>query len=195
MTPNRYTQGNAVESDIIPMFVRMGITAYNRKPHEYKTKINKSENFTPVGKYGINWNFENDILEDYPNGVISQGNNYYKGIYYKKDENVPRNKLNNTEFIIKTRKFNIRLESKWQQSAGSVAEKFPYIYHNFINDRYPEPICILLYGGTDEKFLKGAKWIKDEYSKWNEFARSKDFNKKLMIFNMDELRAWVNDNL
>ena len=62
MTTNRYTQGNAVESDIIPMFVRMGLKAYNRKPHDYKTKIIKSDNFTPVEKYGMNWNFKDDIL-------------------------------------------------------------------------------------------------------------------------------------
>ena len=56
-------------------------------------------------------------------------------------------------------------------------------------------MCILLYGGTAKNFLKGAKWIKDEYRKWDEFERPDEFDSILKIFNMDELRAWVNDNL
>ena len=64
--------------------------------------------------------------------------------------------------------------------------------------RYPEPLTILVYGGIDEKFLKGAEWLKNNSRFVNRQMDNPNLErqgKKLMVFNLDELRAWVNNNM
>jgi hypothetical protein len=41
---------------------------------------------------------------------------------------------------------HVRIECKWQQSAGSVDEKLPYLYLNAI-ESMPEDHVIIVYGG------------------------------------------------
>jgi hypothetical protein len=52
----------------------------------------------------------------------------------------------NTEFLLKSEKYNceIRIECKWQQSSGSVDEKFPYLYLNCIEAMPEKHIVIVL---------------------------------------------------
>jgi hypothetical protein len=45
---------------------------------------------------------------------------------------------------------NLIIESKWQQSRGSVDEKFPFLVAN-IRDRYPHATIIVLDGGGYKK--------------------------------------------
>jgi site-specific DNA-adenine methylase len=71
------------------------------------------------------------------------------------------------------------IESKWQQSAGSVDEKYPYLILN-INTRYPYQTVIVLdgagYKGNAEKWL-----------------RSQVGNNVRAVYNMRQFATWVNN--
>lgn len=55
--------------------------------------------------------------------------------------------------------FDIRIECKWQQSAGSVDEKLPYLYLNTI-EAMPEKHIVIIIDG--DGFKEGAKkWLRD----------------------------------
>jgi len=70
------------------------------------------------------------------------------------------------------------IESKWQQSGGSVDEKFPYLVLN-IRDQYPCATVVLLDGGG---YKKGAeKWLRDQ-----------EDEKLTHIFNMVQFQKWAN---
>ncbi len=72
------------------------------------------------------------------------------------------------------------IESKWQQSGGSVDEKFPYMVHN-IREKYPCSTIILLAGGG---YKKGAE----------EWLRAQEDDKLFHVFNMEEFMRWANSN-
>lgn len=73
---------------------------------------------------------------------------------------------------------NLVIEAKWQQSKGSVDEKYPYNVLN-IQTRYPYPAIIVL-GGSGYK--GGAeKWL-----------RSKVGENLLFVFSMEQFTAWAN---
>lgn len=75
---------------------------------------------------------------------------------------------------------NLVIESKWQQSSGSVDEKFPYLILN-INMQYKCPTIVVLAGGG---YKKGAeRWLR---------SQSGNLNLK-HVFNMTEFAAWVNN--
>lgn len=70
------------------------------------------------------------------------------------------------------------IESKWQQSKGSVDEKFPYLERN-IKEKYPCNTIIILDGGG---YKSGAdKWL-----------RSKINNNLIGVFTMVEFQTYVN---
>ncbi len=70
------------------------------------------------------------------------------------------------------------IESKWQQTGGSVDEKFPYVIMN-INHKYPHETILLLDGGG---YKKGAeKWLKSQVG-----GRLKH------VFNMAQFQKWGN---
>ncbi len=72
----------------------------------------------------------------------------------------------------------LAIESKWQQSAGSVDEKFPFLVLN-IRERYPCGTIIVLDGGG---YKKGAeRWLRQQ----------KD-TKLIHVFNMMEFQKWSN---
>lgn len=97
----------------------------------------------------------------------------------------------NTEFLTLSEKYNfaIRIECKWQQSAGSVDEKLPYLYLNCIESMPENEIIIVIDGGG---FKKGAiDWLKSS-------ARDKKYttiNKKIKVFSLSEFIAWTNKTL
>lgn len=70
------------------------------------------------------------------------------------------------------------IESKWQESGGSVDEKFPFLVLN-IREQYPCATVIVLDGGG---YKKGAeKWLR------------KQVDAKLThVFNMMEFQKWSN---
>ena len=73
---------------------------------------------------------------------------------------------------------NLVIEAKWQQSKGSVDEKYPYNVLN-INNCYPYPTIIVL-GGSDYK--GGAeKWLRCQVN-----------DKLLAVLNMEQFAAWAN---
>src|SRR4051794_24644691 len=75
----------------------------------------------------------------------------------------------------------LAIEVKWQQSTGSVDEKFPYLVHN-IKECYPCPALVIADGGGQRS---GAlHWMRDQVGA------------NLMgVFSLAEFMAWANRNL
>ncbi len=70
------------------------------------------------------------------------------------------------------------IETKWQQSGGSVDEKYPFLIIN-IKTKYPHKTILLLDGGG---YKQGAeKWI-----------RSQVRDNFLAVYSMSEFQKWVN---
>lgn len=67
----------------------------------------------------------------------------------------------NTEFLLKPKRFNceIRIECKWQQSNGSVDEKFPYLYLNCI-EAMPEKGIVIIVDGDGAK-AGAITWLQE----------------------------------
>lgn len=107
----------------------------------------------------------------------------YKSIY---------NHDGNTEFLLKSEKYKleIRIECKWQQSSGSVDEKFPYLYLNCI-ESMPEAEIILIVDG--EGFRKGAvEWLKDA-ARSKRYTTDKSRLKDIKVFNLSDFLKWTNE--
>ena len=77
----------------------------------------------------------------------------------------------------------LAIEAKWQQSGGSVDEKYPYLVAN-IQEKYPCPAWIVL----DGKGYKPAaeKWLKRQVSKDKGLLRR--------VVNMSEFQKAVNND-
>ncbi len=72
------------------------------------------------------------------------------------------------------------IEAKWQQSGGSVDEKYPYLILN-IQMQYSCPTVLVLDGGG---YKQGAeRWIRNQAGHGN----------FLSVFNMPEFARWVNN--
>jgi hypothetical protein len=75
------------------------------------------------------------------------------------------------------------IECKWQESTGSVDEKFPYLNMN-IQLHYPAPTIVVI-GGVGMR--EGASnWLK---------ARVNDNRNLAAVFSLDRFIAWANKNL
>ncbi len=75
----------------------------------------------------------------------------------------------------------LAIEVKWQQSTGSVDEKFPYLVHN-IKECYPCPALVIADGGGQRP---GAlQWLRDQAG-----------DNLLAVFSLSEFLAWANRNL
>jgi hypothetical protein len=73
---------------------------------------------------------------------------------------------------------NLIIESKWQQSRGSVDEKFPFLVAN-IRERYPHATIIILDGGGYKK--QADLWLRAQID-----------GKLFHVFNMQEFQKWSN---
>jgi hypothetical protein len=94
-----------------------------------------------------------------------------------------------TEFLLISKKYNlrIRIECKWQQSTGSVDEKFPYLYLSAV-EAMPENTIFLLIDG--DGFKAGAlPWLKDAIKK----QKYRKFDKEIRILNLKEFLTWAGD--
>lgn len=96
-----------------------------------------------------------------------------------------------TEFLLKSKKYNLetRIECKWQQVAGSVDEKLPYLYLNAI-EKMPENNIIIIIDGDGWK-LGSKEWLKRVVLERK--YTSKENNKKdIMVMNLQEFLTWSN---
>lgn len=109
--------------------------------------------------------------------------------------NVPYTTIYNhpghTEFLVKSEKYKleIRIECKWQQSAGSVDEKLPYLYLNCI-ESMPEKYIVIVIDG--DGFKKGSKvWLR-EAVKEKKYTSPVNRDKSIEVFNLKEFITWAN---
>lgn len=95
-----------------------------------------------------------------------------------------------TEFVIvdKTTKRRIRVESKYQAAAGSVDEKYPYMFLNAVY-QYPENEVIFIVDGDGYK--PGARqWLQDSIdSNWLDY---KGRGKSIRLMKISEFINWFN---
>jgi hypothetical protein len=97
----------------------------------------------------------------------------------------------NTEFLLISKKYNlrIRIECKWQQTAGSVDEKLPYLYLNTIEAMPEKDVMILIDG---EGFKAGAKtWLRKAV-KDKLYTTDKNKDTNIMVFSLAEFFTWAN---
>jgi hypothetical protein len=95
-----------------------------------------------------------------------------------------------TEFLIKSVKYDmeVRIECKWQQSSGSVDEKFPYLYLNCIEAMPEKNIIIIVEGGG---YKQGAlQWLKDAVAHRKYLGTN--LEKNIMVMSLPEFIAWAN---
>lgn len=96
----------------------------------------------------------------------------------------------NTEFLLLSERYKleVRIECKWQQSAGSVDEKFPYLYLNCV-EKMPEKEIIIVVDGGGAK--PGAvQWLKNVC----ENARyAPNSPKMISVMNLTEFLIWTNN--
>jgi hypothetical protein len=98
----------------------------------------------------------------------------------------------NTEFLLlsKKHKLKIRIECKWQQSAGSVDEKLPYLYLNSIEAMPEKDIMILIDG---DGFKQGAKeWLRAAVRD-KKYSTSENDDKNIMVFSLSQFFTWANN--
>ncbi|WP_103639627.1 PD-(D/E)XK nuclease superfamily protein [Campylobacter concisus] len=97
-----------------------------------------------------------------------------------------------TEFLLKSaaRGLEIRIECKWQQAAGSVDEKFPYLYLNCIEAMPENHIIILVDGGG---YKQGAiKWLNTAVNRRR--YQSQNNGKTIQVMKLVEFIRWANKN-
>ncbi len=115
-------------------------------------------------------------------GELLLTNAPYESIYHHKAK---------TEFLLISRRkeITIRIECKWQQVAGSVDEKFPYLYLNII-EVIPENDIIVIIDG--DGFKPGAiEWFK-EAVKHKKYIGEIKKDKNIIIMNLKQFITWAN---
>lgn len=121
-------------------------------------------------------------FEELPKTVIRQVP--FNSIYHHKGR---------TEFLLVNNEKDrrIRIECKWQQSAGSVDEKLPYLYLNCVYG-FEETDIILLVDGAG--FKPGAvEWLKTNVkSRW---LLEEDNPKQIQVMSIAEFTAYFNKYL
>jgi hypothetical protein len=97
-----------------------------------------------------------------------------------------------SEFLIKSERFNLntRIECKWQQSQGSVDEKYPYLYLNCVEAIEEDAIVVIDGGGMKPAALK---WLK-EAAKYKKYMPAHS-SKSIQVFSLSEFLRWANTTL
>ena len=96
-----------------------------------------------------------------------------------------------TEFLLKSERFNlnVRIECKWQQSAGSVDEKLPHLYLSTVQ-AMPEKHVIILIDG--DGFRDGAiKWLRNAVDS-RLYIPENQADKKIEMMTSVQFITWVN---
>lgn len=86
-----------------------------------------------------------------------------------------------SEFLIADGPRKIRVECRWQESSGSVDEKFVYLITNAVQCM-PEQEILILYGGEGAR-KQAIAWLKREAAKVT--------SKKIYVININEFLQWV----
>jgi hypothetical protein len=96
-----------------------------------------------------------------------------------------------TEFLAQSTRLSlaVRIECKWQQSSGSVDEKFPYLYLNCIF-AMPEDFIIIVLDGGGAKPL-AVSWLKNAAATRHLIPDDKP-QKKVLVFTLTEFIIWAN---
>ena len=96
-----------------------------------------------------------------------------------------------TEFLLQSEKhkIEIRIECKWQQSGGSVDEKFPYLYLNCI-ERMPEQNIIIILDGAGAK-AGGVQWLKDACAN-KPYTNTTTASKSITVMDLAGFVTWAN---
>ena len=112
-------------------------------------------------------------------------------------KNVPYDSIyghnSKSEFVLKSKRYalEIRIECKWQQSKGSVDEKFPYVYLNCIEQMPEENVFIVLDGGGAKE---GAiEWLRNA-CETNKYI-PQDKNNKVRLMNISDFVIWINQTI
>lgn len=95
-----------------------------------------------------------------------------------------------SEFLLVSKKYNmrVRIECKWQQSAGSVDEKFPYLYLNAVEVMPEAEIIIIVDGGGCKK---GAiDWLRSAAADKKYMETNNP--KTIRVMSLAEFLIWVN---
>lgn len=95
-----------------------------------------------------------------------------------------------TEFKIVSQKYGeYRIECKWQQSSGSVDEKFPYLYLNCV-EKMPEKNIIIVIDGNGAK--PGAvQWLKQAAAS-KLYTGEANRDKRIAVMSLAEFVVWAN---
>lgn len=97
-----------------------------------------------------------------------------------------------TEFLLKSKKYGleVRIECKWQQSAGSVDEKLPHLYLSAV-DAMPENDVIILIDGNG--FRDGAiTWLRNAVDN-RLYVPVEKSRKNVMVMSATEFMTWANN--
>ena len=97
----------------------------------------------------------------------------------------------NTEFLLLSKKYNlkIRIECKWQQTAGSVDEKLPYLYLNMI-EAMPENSVMVLIDGNGWK-TGAIQWLKNAVNQ-KKYTTEENNHKEILVYSLTEFFTWAN---
>lgn len=97
-----------------------------------------------------------------------------------------------TEFkILSARYGEYRIECKWQQSSGSVDEKFPYLYLNCI-EKMPEANIIIIIDGEGAK--PGAvEWLRRAAGR-KLYTHETNRDKNIMVLSLAGFIKWANQH-
>jgi hypothetical protein len=99
----------------------------------------------------------------------------------------------NTEFLLHSVRYQlkVRIECKWQQSSGSVDEKFPYLYLNCIEQMPERDIIIIVDGGGAKS--GSVKWLRDICKAQRYVTAAAE--KNISVMNLSEFLIWANSTL
>lgn len=96
-----------------------------------------------------------------------------------------------TEFLIRSARFGleVRIECKWQQSPGSVDEKFPYLYLNCLECMPERRIIILVDGGGAKP--GSIRWLR-EVCQSGRYRTPATVDKTIEVMDLREFLIWAN---
>lgn len=96
-----------------------------------------------------------------------------------------------TEFLIRSARYGleVRIECKWQQAAGSVDEKFPYLYLNCV-ECMPEPHIIILVDGGGAK-AGSIEWLRAA-CKARRYIDATNLAKTIEVMDLRAFLIWAN---